>query len=159
MSYPVRDLAFEAAYEAYDCDNEPDAPCQHEDNEQLYDDLMIKSNCYHPEEESYQAEAYARSAEKIAGLKKSVFTLTDAEQRRLGVGPKTNEFIYQRILSTKPPEQEMSHLQEEFIALQKHIEDLFRLTHDKPEYYKILSAMQGETVQLRMMEQMDRYGQ
>ena len=151
-----RDAAFEAAQEAFDCDNYPDAACQNEDNEPLFEALMDKVGSYHPEEEAYQAEAYVRAAQKVADLEDSVFDLTDEQQRRLGVGPKTNEFIYKQILSTKPPEQEMSHLQEEFIALQKHIEDLLRLTHDKPEYYEVLSSMQGKTVQLRMMEQADR---
>ena len=152
-----RDAAFDAAYEAYDCDNYPDAACEHEDNEPLFQALMDKVGSYHPEEESYQAEAYVRAAQKVADLTVSVFSLTDKEQRRLGVGPKTNEFIYRRILSTKPPVEVVTPLQEEFICLQKHIEDLLRLTHDKPEYYEVLSSMQGKTVQLRMMEQTDRY--
>lgn len=157
MSYPVRDLAFDAAYEAYDCDNEPDAPCEHEDNEPLFQALMDKVGSYHPEEESYQAEAYVRAAQKVADLTVSVFSLTDQQQQRLGVGPKTNQFIYQRILSTKPPVEVVTPLQDEFICLQKHIQDLLRLTHDKPEYYEILSSMQGEAIRLRMKEQADRY--
>ena len=96
-----RDLAFETAYEAYDCDNEPDAPCQNEDNEPLFQALMTKVGSYHPEEEAYQAEAYARAAQNIGDLEDSVFDLTDKEQRRLGGGSKTNQFIYHWIQTAK----------------------------------------------------------
>jgi hypothetical protein len=166
-SYPARDLAFDAALDAQRRDEARDyseedfvdldmPDCENAANEQLCEIIMEKA-CSYSVDEAYSARAYKRAAEKIASLPISVFTLTDAQQRRLGVGPKTNQFIYKQILGIKPPEQEMSHLQEEFIALQKHIEDLLRLTYDKPEYYEILSSLQGKMVELRMKEQADRY--
>ena len=167
MSYPARDAAFDATLDAQRRDEardyseedfvDLDTPdCENPANEPLCEAIMEKAGSYSVDE-AYSARAYKRAAEKVAALTVSVFSLTDAQQRRLGVGPKTNEFIYKQILGIKPPEQEMSHLQEEFIALQKHIEDLLRLTYDKPEYYEILSSLQGKMVELRMKEQADRY--
>lgn len=71
-----------------------DAPCYCEENQELYDILLDKADSYDPEKESYQSDAYKRAAQYIASLKCSVFTLSNDEQRRLGVGPKTNQFIY-----------------------------------------------------------------
>ena len=158
-----RDAAFDAAYEAYDCDNYPDAACEHEDNEPLFQALMDKVGSYHPEEESYQAEAYARAAEKIADLTASVFSLTDEQQRRLGVGPKTNQFIYLWICqkayeAQKEQEQEqgVSDLEEEFYELQKRIQELVRMTKGKPAYGPILRSLDMEVSRLLFTEKMER---
>ena len=129
MSYLVHDLAFDAAYEAYNCDNEPDAPCQHEDNEPLFQALMVKVGSYHPEEESYQADAYYRAAEKVCDLEVSVFSLKDKKQRHLGVGKKTSQFIYEWILSRRvhdkaPAEQDLED------PIKFLIKSLINLTED-----------------------------
>jgi hypothetical protein len=159
-SYPVRNLAFEAAQQAFDSDNCPDAPCQNDANEPLYEALMNKAESYHPEEEIYKADAYARAAHKIADLTVSAFDLTDAQQRRLGVGPKTNQFIYQWILANKEAPQKMvdltNHLEQEFLSLQRHIQDLVKLTKDMPVYCQALESMDTLMSNLRVIEKSDQ---
>ena len=165
MSCLDRDLAFDAAYEAYNCDNVPDAPCDNEDNEELYEALMYKVYSYDPEEESYQADAFYRAAEKVGDLEDSVFSLTDKEQRRLGVGSKTNQFIYLWICqkayeAQKEQEQEqeqgVSDLEEEFYELQKRIQELVTMTKGKPAYGPILRSLDMEVSRLLFTEKMER---
>jgi hypothetical protein len=102
-SYPVRDLAFEAAKQAYDSNCEPDLDvdldipaCKCPANEPLCEAIREKMGTYSVDE-TYSLLAWKRAGEKIAALEKSVFDLTDAETKRLGVGPKTNHFIYEWI--------------------------------------------------------------
>ena len=102
-SYPVRDLAFEAAKQAYDSNCEPDLDvdldipaCVCPANEPLCDAIREKMGSY-TVDEIYSLLAWKRAGVKIAAMKESVFDLTDAETKRLGVGPKTNHFIYEWI--------------------------------------------------------------
>lgn len=109
-SYPVRNLAFEAAQQAFDCDNVPDEEdfvdldtpdCENPANEPLCEAIMEKARSYSVDE-VYSARAYRRAAEKVASLTVSVFTLTEKQRRVLGVGPKTNWFIYNWIVEANP---------------------------------------------------------
>lgn len=135
-------------------------PVQKKDNKPLYDALMDKANSYHPERETYQADAYARAAYKVADLEDSVFRLPDAQQRLLGVGPKTNQFIYRWIRdshkTTEEAPQKMvdltCHLEQEFLSLQHHIQDLVGLTKDKPVYRQVLESLDVQVGQLYNME-------
>jgi len=168
-SYPVRDLAFEAALDAQRRDEardyseedfvDLDTPdCENPANEPLCEAIMEKARSYSVDE-VYSARTYKRAAEKVASLTVSVFTLTDAQQRRLGVGPKTNQFIYLWICqkayeAQKAQEQKkgMSHLEEEFLGLQRHIQNLVRLTKDKPVFQPILRSLDIQVSNLLFVE-------
>jgi hypothetical protein len=99
-SYPVRDLAFEAAQQAFECDTVPDLDvdldipaCVCPANEELCDAIREKMGSY-TVDEIYSMLAWKRAGVKIAALEESVFELTDEQAKCLGVGPKTNKFIY-----------------------------------------------------------------
>ena len=144
MSYLDHDHAFDAAYEAYNCDNEPDAPCQHEDNEPLFQALMVKVGSYHPEEESYQADAYYRAAEKVCDLEASVFSLKDKKQRHLGVGKKTSQFIYEWILSRRVHDKAPAPQD-----LEDPIQFLINVTEDMPalrEQFKTMPSLLEDVI-------------
>lgn len=108
----MKDLAFEAALDAQRRDQEhdfceedfvdlDDLPCQHATNKALCEAIMEKARSYSIDE-VYSARAYKRAAEKVSALTASVFSLSDKEQRCLGVGPKTKGFVYGWILKAKP---------------------------------------------------------
>lgn len=111
MSYS-RDLAFDAALDAQRRDeardyseedfvdlDTPDCECRA--NEPLCEAIMEKARSYSVDD-IYPARAYKRAAEKIASLTVSVFALTEKQRRLLGVGPRTNWFIYNWIMRATP---------------------------------------------------------
>lgn len=164
MSYPVKDLALEAALDAQNRDQardfEGDTPCMHTDNEELYQALMDKVHSYNPDKDFYRGQAYEHAAEKVADLTNSIFELTESQQRRLGVGKKTSQFIYDWILANKenrampsadqPKKKKkmLACLDDEIYLLERHLKFLVEHSEDQPELHKQFEAMYQQLKQI-----------
>lgn len=111
--------------------NKDDLPCENAENQPLCDVLMKKVRSYHVHH-VYRARAYRKTAEKVAALTAPASSLTDAEQRLLGVGPKTNKFVYRWI---KNPEKclMLNNLKDDLLWLNVLIRSGTQSTQDTPE--------------------------
>ena len=96
----------------------------------------------------YSARAYRRTAEKVAALKVPASSLADAEQRLLGVGPKTNKFVYRWI---KNPENclRLDYLKDDLRWLECHIRAGIGLTKDTSEVCEKFKKMKTLLTEIR----------
>jgi hypothetical protein len=70
-------------------------------NEDLFRATMKKADSYSETEQGaqYRRQAYERTANNVANLVVDAFLMPPNRQKTLGVGPKTNAFIYDQLLA------------------------------------------------------------
>jgi len=65
-------------------------------NDDIFQAIVAKADSY-PETEPYKRKAYKRAASNVANLVVDAFLMPPNRQKTLGVGPKTNAFIYDQL--------------------------------------------------------------